>query len=99
MGCAFLLLETKNVVGFALLFGTTWFVNSLVFAGILVAVYLAVEVARRVRLPNTVVLFGALGVSLLVAWRSTRARCSDSRSCLGSPPRRCSHSVPSSSPT
>ena len=68
MGCAFLLLETKNVVGFALLFGTTWFVNSLVFAGILVAVYLAVEVARRVRLPNSVVLFGVLGASLLAAW-------------------------------
>ena len=68
MGCAFLLLETKNVVGFALLFGTTWFVNSLVFAGILVAVYLAVEVARRVRLPHGIVLFGALGVSLLAAW-------------------------------
>ena len=33
MGAAFLLLETKNVVQFALLFGTTWFVNSLVFAG------------------------------------------------------------------
>ncbi|MEX1264695.1 MAG: spermidine synthase [Actinomycetota bacterium] len=68
MGCAFLLLETKNVVGFALLFGTTWFVNSLVFAGILIAVYLAVETARRVRLPNSLVLFGALGVSLLAAW-------------------------------
>ena len=68
MGCAFLLLETKNVVGFALLFGTTWFVNSLVFAGILGAVYLAVEVARRVRLPNRIVLYGALGVSLVVAW-------------------------------
>jgi hypothetical protein len=32
MGAAFLLLETKNVVQFALLFGTTWFVNALVFA-------------------------------------------------------------------
>jgi protein-L-isoaspartate O-methyltransferase len=30
MGGAFLLLETKNVVQFALLFGTTWLVNSLV---------------------------------------------------------------------
>src|ERR1700694_5372720 len=48
MGAAFLLLETKNVVQFALLFGTTWFVNSLVFLGILVAVYLAIEVARRI---------------------------------------------------
>ena len=36
MGAAFLLLETKSVVQFALLFGTTWFVNALVFAGVLV---------------------------------------------------------------
>ena len=52
MGAAFLLLETKNVVQFALLFGTTWFVNSLVFAGVLLSVYLAIEVARHVRLPE-----------------------------------------------
>ena len=51
MGAAFLLLETKNIVQFALLFGTTWFVNSLVFAGVLVAVYLAVETARHIKLP------------------------------------------------
>ena len=51
MGAAFLLLETKSIVQFALLFGTTWFVNALVFAGVLVAVYLAVETARWVRLP------------------------------------------------
>ncbi|MEX1046492.1 MAG: spermidine synthase, partial [Actinomycetota bacterium] len=50
MGAAFLLLETKNVVQFALLFGTTWFVNALVFAGILLTVLAAVEVARRVKL-------------------------------------------------
>src|SRR6478735_10078543 len=31
MGVAFLLLETKNVATFALLFGTTWLVNALVF--------------------------------------------------------------------
>ena len=51
MGAAFLLLETKSVVQFALLFGTTWFVNSLVFAGILLAVLAAIEVARRAKLP------------------------------------------------
>ena len=51
MGAAFLLLETKSIVQFALLFGTTWFVNALVFAAVLVAVYLAVETARWVRLP------------------------------------------------
>jgi hypothetical protein len=68
MGAAFLLLETKNIVQFALLFGTTWFVNSLVFAGVLLAVYLAVETARRVRLPRPAVLYGSLIVSLAVAW-------------------------------
>ena len=68
MGAAFLLLETKNVVQFALLFGTTWFVNSLVFAGILLAVLAAVEVARRVRLPSPSVMYGVLLACLVVAW-------------------------------
>jgi hypothetical protein len=68
MGAAFLLLETKNVVQFALLFGTTWFVNSLVFAGILLAVLGAVEVARRVRLPSPRVMYLALLACLAVAW-------------------------------
>lgn len=68
MGAAFMLLESKNVVQFALLFGTTWFVNSLVFAGVLLSVYAAVEVARHARLPRPSVLYGALGVTLAVAW-------------------------------
>jgi protein-L-isoaspartate O-methyltransferase len=68
MGGAFLLLETKNVVQFALLFGTTWLVNSLVFAGILLAVLAAVEVARRSRLPDRRVLYLLLGASLILAW-------------------------------
>ena len=68
MGAAFLLLETKNVVQFALLFGTTWFVNSLVFAGILLSVLAAVELARRVRLPNPRVLYVLLVLSLVLAY-------------------------------
>ena len=68
MGAAFLLLETKNVVQFALLFGTTWFVNSLVFVGILVAVYLAIEVARRIELGPPWRLYAALLAALTVAW-------------------------------
>jgi SAM-dependent methyltransferase len=68
MGAAFLLLETKNVVQFALLFGTTWFVNSLVFMGILLAVYLAIEVARRVDLGRSWRLYLALLVALAIAW-------------------------------
>jgi hypothetical protein len=68
MGAAFLLLETKNVVQFALLFGATWFVNALVFAGVLIAVYLAVETARWVRLPRPAVLYAALIAALALAW-------------------------------
>lgn len=68
MGAAFLLLETKNVVQFALLFGTTWFVNALVFGGVLLSVLMAVEVARRVRFADPGRLYAALVAVLLVAW-------------------------------
>src|SRR5437588_3957485 len=68
MGGAFLLLETKNVVQFALLFGTTWFVNALVFLGVLLSIWTAIEVARRVRLPNPWMLYVLLLCALVVAW-------------------------------
>jgi hypothetical protein len=68
MGAAFLLLETKNIVQFALLFGTTWFVNALVFGGVLLSVYLAVEVARKVKLPHPRLLYPLLIASLALAW-------------------------------
>ena len=68
MGAAFLLLETKSVVQFALLFGTTWFVNALVFIGVLVAVLVAIEITRRWRLRRPLLLYVALLVCLAVAW-------------------------------
>jgi hypothetical protein len=68
MGGAFLLLETKNIVQFALLFGTSWFVNSLVFAGVLLSVLAAIEVTSRLHLPRPIVLYGALGAALALAW-------------------------------
>ena len=68
MGAAFLLLETKSVVQFALLFGTTWFVNALVFAGVLVSVLLAIEVARRWRPREPGWLYFVLLGALVVAW-------------------------------
>ena len=68
LGAAFLLLETRAVSGFALLFGTTWFVNALVFAGVLVAVLVAVETTRLLpRRPSMPVAYAALAVSLAVA--------------------------------
>ena len=68
LGAAFLLLETKSVTGFALLFGTTWVVNALVFTGVLLAVLAAVEVTRRWRTPPLPVMYGVLGGGLLLAW-------------------------------
>lgn len=67
MGAAFLLLETKSVVQFALLFGTTWLVNSIVFGGILLSVLAAIEVARRVSLPRQLVLYALLLVSVVAS--------------------------------
>ncbi|HTG46430.1 MAG TPA: spermidine synthase [Actinomycetota bacterium] len=68
MGAAFLLLETKSVVQFALLFGTTWFVNALVFGGVLLSVLIAIEIERRSTVDRRRLLFGLLAVGLLVAY-------------------------------
>ncbi|MFN2627773.1 MAG: spermidine synthase [Gaiellaceae bacterium] len=68
MGSAFLLLETKSVVQFALLFGTTWIVNALVFAGVLAAVLVAIEVASRFPARRLLPLYLALLAALAVAW-------------------------------
>ena len=71
MGAAFLLLETRSITTFALLFGTTWLVNALVFTGVLLAVLLAIEVTQRVKrdIPRPLIitaLFVSLGIAFLV---------------------------------
>ena len=68
MGAAFLLLETKNIATFALLFGTTWLVNALVFGGVLVIVLAAVETTRIFRTPPLPVVWGAIVASLVLAY-------------------------------
>ena len=68
MGAAFLLLETRYVTGFALLFGSTWLVNAIVFAGVLLAVLSAVETSRRTRLPSLPWLYAALAGALAVGF-------------------------------
>jgi hypothetical protein len=68
LGAAFMLLETKSVTGFALLFGTTWLVNSFVFAGVLIAVLAAVEFTARLRTPPVSVMYAVLLGSLLLGW-------------------------------
>jgi spermidine synthase len=70
MGCAFTLLETKSIVNFLLLFGSTWLVNSLVFFAILSVVLIANWLAARYRFSQMKILytflFAALGFNFVV---------------------------------
>jgi hypothetical protein len=68
LGVAFLLLETRSLVTFSLLFGTTWLVNSLVFVAVLLSVLAAIAVNARFRIRNPVPLYVALMASIAVAY-------------------------------
>lgn len=47
LGVGFMLLETKHLITFGLLFGNTWVVNALVFTAILVSVLIAIVISRK----------------------------------------------------
>lgn len=64
LGAAFMLLETRSLVVFALLFGSTWLVNSLVFFAILCSVLLAILFNARIRISGVRWLYGLLGLML-----------------------------------
>jgi spermidine synthase len=70
LGAGFMLIETKAVVQMALLFGSTWAVNTVVFAAILMmalAGNLYAALVKPTRLgPYYVGLFAALGANLLI---------------------------------
>ena len=68
LGTAFLLLETRSLVSFSLLFGSTWLVNALAFFAILASVLLAIFVNARLRIKRAGVLYGLLFVALAVAF-------------------------------
>jgi hypothetical protein len=60
LGAAFMLLETTSIVKFALLFGSTWMVNSLVFFAVLAMVMLAIWVSHRFRIRRLWILYVSL---------------------------------------
>ena len=68
LGAAFMLLETRSLVTFALLFGSTWLVNSLVFFAILCSVMLAVFLSARLSVRPSVPLYTVLVGALLLAY-------------------------------
>jgi hypothetical protein len=60
MGAAFLLIETRGVTSLSLLFGSTWVVNSAVFAGILLMVLAGNAAVQRWQWTNPLPWFGPL---------------------------------------
>jgi spermidine synthase len=70
LGAGFMLIETKAVVHMALLFGSTWMVNTFVFGAVLVMILGANVFAARVRpagmTPYYVGLMGALALNSLI---------------------------------
>ena len=70
LGAAFALLEVRALITFALLFGSTWIVNSLVFFAILASVLVAVRVNVLFRVRRIgifyLLLFGMLALNLVV---------------------------------
>ncbi|HEY7599915.1 MAG TPA: hypothetical protein VH741_08310 [Candidatus Limnocylindrales bacterium] len=70
LGVAFLLLTTRSLVTFSLLFGTTWVVNAMAFFAILASVLLAIFVNSRwpIRRPTPfyLLLFASIAVAFLL---------------------------------
>jgi SAM-dependent methyltransferase len=70
LGAGFMLVETKAVVHMALIFGSTWMVNTFVFAGVLVMILGANLYAARTRpaslTPYYWALFAALALNVVV---------------------------------
>jgi SAM-dependent methyltransferase len=70
LGAAFLLLETRSLVSFSLLFGSTWLVNALAFFAILASVLLAILLNARLRFQRPgrlyALLFGAIALAFLI---------------------------------
>jgi hypothetical protein len=68
LGVAFLLLETRSLTSFALLFGTTWLVNALAFFAILASVLAAIFVNARWPIRRPTPYYVALFICVAVAF-------------------------------
>src|SRR3989304_3327821 len=64
LGTAFLLLETRSLGSFSLLFGTTWIVNALAFFAILASVLLAILINARFPIRRPTLLYAGLFATL-----------------------------------
>ncbi|HPB67962.1 MAG: hypothetical protein KBB26_00225 [Candidatus Omnitrophica bacterium] len=68
LGSGFMLLETTSITRFALLFGSTWIVNSAVIISILIMIVFATFYVERARSINTRLMYAGLMFSLFLNW-------------------------------
>ena len=68
LGAGFMLLETRSVTQMALLFGSTWAVNSVVFASILLAIFICNHLVRKGRRPGRPLSYALLFVTLVLGY-------------------------------
>lgn len=68
MGAAFFLIETSNVVRLSILYGSTWIVNIVVFAGILVLILFGNLTSLRFQSLWIGILFGGLFLTIAIAY-------------------------------
>ncbi len=68
LGAAFLLLEAQLVSKMALLFGTTWLVNSVVISGVLLLIFAANVFAEKVPRLSIRFAYSGLFTTLIVSW-------------------------------
>lgn len=66
LGAGFMLVETKAVVHMALLFGSTWMVNTVVFAGVLVMILSSTLFVERFRPARLAPYYAGLMVALVL---------------------------------
>jgi hypothetical protein len=66
LGAAFFLLETKSITQMALLFGSTWIVNAVVIAGILLMIIIANLVVSRFNITSAEPFYVLLIISLVI---------------------------------
>lgn len=65
LGAGFMLLQTRSVTQMALLFGATWNVNTIVFASILLAIFLSNYLVLKDRRPSRRISYALLFVTLI----------------------------------
>lgn len=68
LGAGFMLLETRSVTQMALLFGSTWNVNTIVFASILLTIFIANYLVLKDKKPSRRLSYGLLFATLVAGF-------------------------------